>query len=97
MEFPRERYVARLSAIRWNGLVKVITGPRRAGKSYLLNELFYRFLVKEGVPEHRIIRFAFDSDEDIDQLDAFADQGYTGRMPCQRQGVQEIHCIPCQL
>lgn len=73
MEFSRERYVARLSAMRWNGLVKVITGPRRAGKSYLLNELFYRFLVKEGVPEHRIIRFAFDSDEDIEQLDAFAE------------------------
>ena len=73
MEFSRKRYVSRLAAMRWNGLVKVITGSRRAGKSYLLNELFYRFLIAEGVPEQRIIRFAFDSDEDIDRLDAFAD------------------------
>ena len=55
-----------------NGLVKVITGTRRAGKSYLLNELFYQFLLSEGVSKERIIRFAFDSDEDIDRLDAFA-------------------------
>ncbi|MCI7145654.1 MAG: ATP-binding protein [Clostridiales bacterium] len=73
MIFYRDRYVERLASMRWNGLVKVITGTRRAGKSYLLNELFYRFLLREGVPKERIIRFAFDSDEDIDRLDAFAD------------------------
>ena len=72
MEFSRKQYVERLSSLRWNGLVKVITGCRRAGKSYLLNKLYYRFLVNEGVPAKNIIRFAFDSDEDIDKLDAFS-------------------------
>lgn len=73
MEFARERYIERLAKMRWNGLVKVITGMRRAGKSYLLNELYFRFLIREGISDKKIIRFAFDSDEDIDRLDAFAD------------------------
>ena len=72
MIFSRNLYVERLASMRWNGLVKVITGTRRAGKSYLLNELFYQFLLREGVSKEKIIRFAFDSDEDIDRLDAFA-------------------------
>lgn len=72
MIFKRNLYVKRLASMRWNGLVKVITGTRRAGKSYLLNELFYKFLLREGVAKEKIIRFAFDSDEDIDRLDEFA-------------------------
>ena len=72
MEFSRQGYVDRLKSMRWNNLVKIITGSRRAGKSYLLNKLFYRFLVSEGVEKTNIIRFAFDSDEDIDLLDDFA-------------------------
>ena len=45
MEFGRERYVRKLRERLGNGLVKVITGSRRAGKSYLLNNLFYRDLL----------------------------------------------------
>ena len=65
MEFKRERYLESLRARQHNGLIKVITGARRVGKSYILNELFYRILLKDGVPENHIIRFAFDSDEEI--------------------------------
>lgn len=72
MEFNRGRYIERLSGMRWNGLVKVITGARRAGKSYLLNNLFYRFLLQQGVSKNRVIRFAFDADEDIDRLETFS-------------------------
>lgn len=72
MEFDRGLYVAKLASRRENGLVKVITGARRSGKSYLLNELFYRYLVEQGVPEKQIIRFAFDADEDLDLLDGTA-------------------------
>ena len=54
-----------------NGLIKVITGARRAGKSYLLNELYYKHLLNDGVPSTNIIRFAFDSDEDLDLLDSY--------------------------
>lgn len=71
MEFERRRYIKRLMDHRGNSLVKVITGARRCGKSYLLNTLFYRELVSVGVPDDHIIRFAFDNDEDLDKLDAF--------------------------
>lgn len=73
MIFSREKYIHNLSSLQWNGLVKVITGCRRAGKSYILNILYYQYLIDQGVPEDHIIRFAFDSDEDIDLLDPFSD------------------------
>lgn len=71
MEYPREIYLKRLSDRKQNGLIKIITGARRAGKSYLLNELYYKQLLNTGVPSKNIIRFAFDSDEDIDMLDSY--------------------------
>ena len=66
MEYKREIYVDRLNARKRNGLVKVITGLRRSGKSYLLNNLFHRSLVESGVDERHIIKFAFDSAEDLE-------------------------------
>ncbi len=71
MEYSRKKYIHRLIERKENGLIKVITGARRAGKSYLMNELYYRYLLNAGVPSTNIIRFAFDSDEDIDLLESF--------------------------
>ncbi len=71
MEYSRDVYLNRLIARKQNGLIKVITGARRAGKSYLLNELYYRHLLNNSVPSKNIIRFAFDSDEDLDLLDSY--------------------------
>ena len=71
MEYSRETYLKRLIDRKQNGLIKVITGARRAGKSYLLNELYYKHLLNTGVPSTHILRFAFDSDEDLDLLDAY--------------------------
>lgn len=71
MEFPRTRYINQLKSYEGNSLIKVITGVRRCGKSYLLNQLFYRTLLSQGVKEDHIIRFAFDNDEDLDKIDAF--------------------------
>ncbi len=71
MEFGREKYIERLWSRRHNGLIKIITGARRAGKSYVMNELFFRALINDGISEDHIIRFAFDSDEDIDLLDPY--------------------------
>lgn len=71
MEFPRTRYINQLKNYEGNSLIKVITGVRRCGKSYLLNQLFYRTLLSQGVKEDHIIRFAFDNDEDLDKIDAF--------------------------
>ena len=65
MEIKRDYYLNRLIARKGNGLVKVITGVRRCGKSYLLNTLFYHHLVACGVPEDHIIQFAFDSADDL--------------------------------
>ena len=68
MEFPRELYLQRLVERRKNGLVKVITGTRRAGKSYLMNTIFYRKLLNAGMDQKHVLRFAFDTDEDLDNL-----------------------------
>lgn len=65
MEIKREVYLDRLIARKHNGFIKVITGIRRSGKSYLLNTLFYNHLLSEGIKENHIIQFAFDSAEDL--------------------------------
>ena len=65
MEISRDLYLNRLVKRKNNGLIKIITGIRRCGKSYLLNRLFYQHLLSEGVDENHIIRFAFDSAEDL--------------------------------
>ena len=65
MEYSRNLYLNRLIERKQNGLIKVITGARRAGKSYLLNELYYKYLLNSGVPSTNIIRFAFDSADDL--------------------------------
>ena len=46
-------------------MIKVVTGIRRCGKSYLLNNLFYNHLIESGVAADHIIRFAFDSADDL--------------------------------
>lgn len=65
MEIERNFYLEKLIKRKGNGLVKVITGIRRCGKSYLMNTLFYRYLLNNGVSEDHIIRFAFDSADDL--------------------------------
>ena len=56
MSIKRSSYLADLIRKKKNGLVKIITGMRRFGKSYLLNELFYNHLVQCGVRDNHIIR-----------------------------------------
>lgn len=65
MEIKRDVYLNRLIVRKHNGFIKVITGIRRCGKSYLLNTLFYDHLIAEGIAEDHIIRFAFDSADDL--------------------------------
>jgi len=65
MEIQRNVYLNRLINRKHNGFVKVITGIRRCGKSYLLNTLFYNHLISEGIDEEHIILFAFDSADDL--------------------------------
>ena len=56
MEIKRDRYLRHLIESRQNGFIKVVTGIRRCGKSYLLNVLFYRYLLENGVADDHIIR-----------------------------------------
>ena len=67
MKFARENYIAKLSSLKHNGLIKIVTGLRRVGKSYLLFNLYRQHLIKNGVQENQII--------DI-QLDSFAHRKY---------------------
>ncbi len=63
MEIKRDFYLNKLIAKKHNGLIKVITGVRRCGKSYLLFSLFKKHLQSEGVETDHIIEIAFDSFE----------------------------------
>jgi predicted AAA+ superfamily ATPase len=65
MEINRDIYLGRLIARKHNGFIKVITGIRRCGKSYLLNTLFYNHLKSENIAEDHIIKFAFDTAQDL--------------------------------
>lgn len=49
MIFKRSGYLNKLIARKHNGLIKIVTGTRRAGKSFLLNELFYLHLLNDGL------------------------------------------------
>ena len=63
MEIRRDRYLNLLISKKHNGLIKVITGMRRCGKSYLLFNLFKDYLISEGIEENHIIEIAFDAYE----------------------------------
>ncbi len=65
MEIRRDYYLEKLIKRKNNGLIKVITGIRYCGKSYLLNNLFYNHLIESGVDVDHIIRFDFYSGEDL--------------------------------
>lgn len=64
----RDYYLQELINRKHNSLIKVITGMRRCGKSYLLNIIFYDHLIKSGVSSDHIIRFAFDSADDLNKI-----------------------------
>ena len=63
MEIPRDIYLKKLISKKHNGLIKVVTGIRRCGKSYLIFNLFRAHLIGEQVAEDHIIEVAFDSFE----------------------------------
>lgn len=66
MEIKRDYYLEQLVRRRNNGLIKVVTGIRRCGKSFLLRTLFKRYLLENGVDESHIIEMAFDLYDNID-------------------------------
>lgn len=59
----RKLYLDQLINKKQNGLIKIITGIRRCGKSFLLFNLFYNHLIKSGVKESNIISLILDDDK----------------------------------
>ena len=84
----RDEYLNRIIDRKENGLIKVITGIRRCGKSFLLFNLFYDYLIESGVKEEQIITIALDDDtfvkyRDPDELSKYirgkiVNSGYYG-------------------
>ena len=65
MDIKRDIYLNRLISFMWDGQVKVITGIRRCGKSYLLRNIFKRWLLEQGVAEDHILSYELDLAKDI--------------------------------
>lgn len=72
MKFTREVYLSQLAQKKQNGMIKIITGLRRCGKSYLLFKLFYDKLVAEGVPKSHIVKIPLDDLEYAELRDKMA-------------------------
>ena len=72
----RDLYLNRLIGRRENGLIKVITGIRRCGKSYLLFKLYYQYLLDSGIDASRIIRIPLDDDAFEEYRDSRKLSGY---------------------
>ena len=71
MEIKREKYLNEIIERKNNNLIKVITGLRRSGKSYLLNKLYKSYLLEHNILDSQIITFAFDNLENVMKLDKY--------------------------
>lgn len=65
MEIKRDIYLNQIISYMWDGQIKVITGIRRCGKSYLLRILFRNYLLSEGTPEEHVLSYELDLARDI--------------------------------
>ena len=69
MEIKRDYYLDQLVKRQNNGLIKIVTGIRRCGKSFLLRTLFKKYLLENGVDEDHIVEMAFDLFDNIEYRD----------------------------
>ena len=69
MDIKRDRYLQQIIDYMWDGQVKVITGIRRCGKSYLMNVLFRKYLIEQNVPTDNVISIELDLTRDIEYRD----------------------------
>ena len=66
----RNDYLNKIIARKGNGLIKILTGIRRCGKSFILNNIFYNHLISTGIKSDHIIKLALDRAENIEYHDA---------------------------
>ena len=71
MEIKRDKYLNKLIEKKNNGLIKIVTGLRRCGKSYLLNKIYKDYLLSNGIKDQQIISFSFDVLENVMVLDKY--------------------------
>ena len=64
MIIDRPQYLEKLKRFKDKDLIKVITGVRRSGKSVLLFDIFYQYLLKEGIEKDRIIKINLENEEE---------------------------------
>ncbi|MBE6030610.1 MAG: ATP-binding protein [Clostridiales bacterium] len=83
MEIKRDYYLKQLIDYQWNGQVKVITGIRRCGKSYLLRTIFKRYLLDSGISEANIISIELDQMKDIKYRNPIELVGYVRSIVCE--------------
>ena len=70
MEIKRDYYLQELIDRIDNGLIKIITGIRRCGKSYLLNKMFKNYLINNGIDDEHIIQLSLDENKNKKYLDS---------------------------
>ena len=95
MEIKRDQYLNALSEKRNNGRVKIITGLRRCGKSYLLFNLYKKYLISNGITEDQIIEIALDDIENVRyrnpfELNEFIKQKITNKSQIYYVFIDEI-------
>ena len=86
MEIQRQYYLNELVRKRGNGFVKVITGLRRCGKSYLLRTIFKNHLLSNGIPPEQIVEMAFDERDNKRYCDPDIFYGYAKRKLAEHPG-----------
>lgn len=98
MEYSRRQYLDKLIRKKGNGRVKVVTGLRRAGKSYLLFKLYYDYLIESGVKSDQIITLALDEIENSRyrnpfELNAYVKDRIKDRNICYYVFLDEIQFV----
>ena len=86
MEIKRDRYLGRLVDRMHNGMVKVVTGVRRCGKTYLLFNLFGSYLRSSGVEDSHIIELALDDEKNAEYRDPNALSAHLQSLIVEKQG-----------
>lgn len=76
MEINRDYYLNQLIEAKNDKLIKIVTGIRRCGKSYLLNNIFYNYLINEGIDDNHIIKIALDDSDYAELLEPKKLSGY---------------------
>ena len=89
----RDSYLNKLIVRKDNGEVKIITGPRRCGKSWLLNHIYRDYLIEQGVTSENIIALDFDKDDDKYDFDILDSKAVESCLLINKERYRELLCL----